>query len=172
MQNIVFVIFISIVNCLNVVATLDPKMHANHYQDFNLTDVKTQIYADKLRNLLLQTKYNKDKINYLYRDFTEGFDFGYRGPDKRRHFSDNIPVRVGSKPELWNKVMKEVKLGRYAGPFRNSPHSGYFMQSHIGLVLKARNQTCLIFHLSYDFGTNENKECFNYHTPAEQCLVK
>ena len=51
--------------------------------------------------------------------------------------------------ELWNKVMNEVELGRYAGPFEQPPFD-YFVQSPIGLVPKDKDKkTRLIFHLSY-----------------------
>ena len=67
--------------------------------------------------------------------------------------------------------MKEVHLGRYAGPFKKPPFES-FMQSPIGLVPKAGNQTRLIFHLSYDFGEAEESKSLNYHTPERFCSVK
>ena len=46
--------------------------------------------------------------------------------------------------------MKEVKLGRYAGPFPTIPYEEDFIQSPIGLVPKDQGcDTRLIFHLSY-----------------------
>ena len=69
---------------------------------------------------------------------------------------------------MWSKMMKEVKLGRHAGPFRTIPYDNY-MQSPIGLVPKAGNQMRLIFHLSYNFGPNEKS--LNFHTPEELCRV-
>ena len=45
--------------------------------------------------------------------------------------------------------MKEVQLGRYAGPYESPPFE-YFVQSPIGLVPKDKGRkTRLIFHLSY-----------------------
>ena len=45
--------------------------------------------------------------------------------------------------------MKEVKEGRYAGPFESIPFDSY-IQSPIGLVPKdGGKDTRLIFHLSY-----------------------
>ena len=53
---------------------------------------------------------------------------------------------------MWEKVMKEVKLNRYAGPFtREQIPYDHYVQSPIGLVPKSGNKTRLIFHLSYDF---------------------
>ena len=67
--------------------------------------------------------------------------------------------------------MKEVGHSRYAGPFRfeDIPFQN-FIQSPIGLVPKAGNQTRLIFHLSYDFKNGNSS--LNYHTPKELCSVK
>ena len=68
--------------------------------------------------------------------------------------------------------MKEVKLGRYAGPFEKIPFEN-FIQSLIGLVPKAGGQTRLIFHLSYNFSENLQKDgSLNYFTPSEKCSVK
>ena len=64
--------------------------------------------------------------------------------------------------------MKEVSLERYAGPYKHIPFK-YYVQSPIGLVPKANNQTRLIFHLSYDF--NKNDKSINYHIPKELCTV-
>ena len=80
--------------------------------------------------------------------------------------SQNLPLKG-----LWNKVMKEVKLGRYAGPFKeeNIPFLN-FIQSPIGLVPKAGGQTRLIFHLSYDF--KGGGMSVNANTNPDLCSVK
>ena len=66
--------------------------------------------------------------------------------------------------------MKEVRLGRVAGPFNEVPFDN-FIQSPIGLVPQAGgNQTRLIFHLSYDF--KDGFRSVNYHTPREKCTVR
>ena len=68
--------------------------------------------------------------------------------------------------------MTEVKLGRYAGPYRTIPYDSY-IQSPIGLVPKGNgSQTRLIFHLSYDFGDAEHELSFNHYTPDHLCKVK
>ena len=52
---------------------------------------------------------------------------------------------------MWCKLMKEVGLGRVAGPFDTIPFN-YFIQSPIGLVPKDGGlETRPIFHLSHDF---------------------
>ena len=67
--------------------------------------------------------------------------------------------------------MKEVKALTVADPFDQIPFDS-FMQSPIGLVPKAGNQTRLIFHLLYDFGTEWKDRSLNFHTPDELCSVK
>ena len=82
----------------------------------------------------------------------------------------NLKFReVGDPITLWNKVMKEVKEQRYAGPFEEIPFDN-FIQSPIGLVPKdGGKDTRLIFHLSYPRG---KKTSVNANTPVELCGVK
>ena len=72
---------------------------------------------------------------------------------------------------MWNKFIKEVRLGRVAGPFEEGqiPYTN-FVQSPIGLVPKAGGKTRLIFHLSYKF-KNGNLSV-NDGTPDHLCSVK
>ena len=63
--------------------------------------------------------------------------------------------------------MKEVSLGRYAGPYQSPPYND-FIQSPIGLVPKGQNDTRLIFHLSYP----QNGKSTNSETLEELCTVK
>ena len=65
--------------------------------------------------------------------------------------------------------MKEVKACRLAGPFNSIPFNTY-IQSPVGLVPKAGNQTRLIFHLSYNF--QNHNQSLNSWTPQEICTVK
>ena len=68
--------------------------------------------------------------------------------------------------------MKEVKEGRYAGPFDKVPYEN-FIQSPIGLVPKAGNKTRLIFHLSFEFKDKHGKPegSVNGCSPREWCTV-
>ena len=106
----------------------------------------------------------------MVKGFSEGFDIGYAGVVDRQDYSQNIPLKVGTKEDLWGKIMKEVKLKRVAGPFSEIQFKT-FIQTSIGLVPKAGNQTRLIFHLSYDFPHSGNKS-LNASTPKELCRVK
>ena len=108
----------------------------------------------------------------MYKGFSEGFSIEYRGPEERRDTARNIPFSVGDKFILWEKMMKEVKLRRFAGPFKDIPFK-YFIQSPVGLVPKAGGQTSLIFHLSYNFSQAlALGGSVNHFTPQELCSIK
>ena len=141
------------------------------FTNFNLNDVVTPIDVTKLRHLLVHTGYDSRKTQDLIKGFSEGFDMGYRGPIHRQDTSRNLPFRVGTSLDMWEKIMKEVRCGRYAGPYQSIPYQNY-MQSPIGLVAKSGGKTRLIFHLSYDFGPEVHQKSFNYHTPDHLCSVK
>ena len=136
-----------------------------------LNEIVTPIDVDRLRYYLGISKFDQFKSKELVKGFTEGFDIGYRGPKNRQDSVENIPFTIGSESEMWEKLMKEVKLKRYAGPFEKCPYK-YFIQSPIGLVPKAGNQTRLIFHLSYNFGEETDQKSVNFHTPDDLCTVK
>ena len=127
--------------------------------------------VNELNRLLRESDYNETESEFLIDGFTNGFDIGYEGPEDKQDTSRNIPFKegVGDKFELWKKVMSEVGVKRYAGPFEKIPFKNY-IQSPIGLVPKAGNKTRQIFHLSYDF-KNGNKSV-NFYTPKEKCSVQ
>ena len=129
--------------------------------------------VEQLQCLLVKSEYNVDKTAKLIQGFTQGFGIGDRGSKKKRDMAKNLSIDpdIGSEVDLWNKVMKEVKLGRYAGPFaKEELPFRYFIQSPIGLVPEAGGQARLIFHLSYNFknGNKSVNECM----PKEICMVK
>ena len=142
----------------------------DEFYNYDLEEIVTPIDVRKLEALLHSTKYPSEKIHYLVQGFSSGFDIGYKGPMLRKNSAANIPFTVGDKFKMWNKLVKEVKHGRVAGPFREVPFKNSFVQSPIGLVPKAGNKTRLIFHLSYDF--NEDFKSINHYIPEENCSVK
>ena len=119
--------------------------------------------------MLKEADYPDEDLQFLINGFRYGFDIGYAGPEDRADEAENRPITVGSKTELWNKVMKEVKLKRFTGPYCQIPFKNY-IQSPIGLVPKGNDQTRLIFHLSYEF--KSGKGSLNANTPSELCSVK
>ena len=101
--------------------------------------------------------------------FSNGFSLEYEGTlTQSKRFAPNLKLRIGSKVELWNKVVKEVELGRFAGPFVDPPFE-CFVQSPIGLVPKDKGKkTRLIFHLSYP----KDGDSVNSGIPHDKCTVK
>ena len=132
----------------------------------------TPVKVGKLESLLNRTEYPHQEMVFLCDGFRNGFDIGYEGPQHRRSCASNLPLSVGNETILWNKLIKEVKLGRVAGPFEDIPFQNY-IQSPIGLVPKAGgDETRLIFHLSYDFKKQDGLKSLNHFTPKEKCTVK
>ena len=106
--------------------------------------------VDHFQELLIQSNYDHNETTKLTEGFRQGFRLEYTGQQKNiQQNSPNLPFTMGDKKELWNKIMKEVQLARYAGPFQNPPFTD-FIQSPIGLVPKDGGRaTRLIFHLSH-----------------------
>ena len=143
-----------------------------NFTNYKTEDIVTPIKVPWLVHYLYRTGYAGEKNLELQQGFTRGFDIGYRGPMDRKDLSRNIPLRIGTPIEMWNKIMKEVSMGRYAGPFYNGPPGEFYVQSPLGLVPKAGNRTRLIFHLSFDFGPKEHQKSINHFIPEEECTVK
>ena len=134
----------------------------------NLKDIVTPVDVSAYERLLKEAGYDAQKTRYLVNGFTNGFDLEYQGPRNVKRSARNLPLSVGSKEELWNKVMTEVKACRYAGPF-NKPPFKHFIQSPIGLVPKDKGKkTRLIFHLSYP----KKGDSVNSGIPEELCAVQ
>ena len=152
--------------------------NTNHFQHFveilsytnhNVQDIITPVKSDVLHQLLTTVNYNKQKTEYLVDGFKNGFSLCYQGPLKTvKRTAPNLKLRVGSPVELWNKVMKKVELGRYAGLFKEPPFDN-FVQSPIGLVPKDKGKkTRLILHLSYP----RTGDSVNSGIPKNFCSVK
>ena len=136
--------------------------------NLDLHNIITPVNPKNLKRLLERSGYDESKTNFLIDGFTKGFSLQYQGNlFTARRMAPNLKLRVGNKTELWNKVMKEVQLGRFAGPFKEPPFE-YFVQSPIGLVPKDKGlKTRLIFHLSYP----RTGESVNSGIPHEKCTV-
>ena len=134
-----------------------------YYENFDIESVITPVDVKELETLLNETGYNKEKTSRLIQGFKEGFDLGYQGPHNIKKTPPNLKLQVGNEKILWNKVMKEVKEKRYAGPFKEIPFESY-IQSPIGLVKKEGGDgTRLIFHLSYPrTGMSANSETLHH----------
>ena len=139
------------------------------FTNFDLENVVTPVKVDELQRLLVASEYDSRETKFIVSGFKHGFDLGYKGPKRRSDTSPNIPFTVGDNFDLWSKIMKEVELKRFAGPYVTVPYNN-FVQSPVGLVPKAGNKTRMIFHLSYDF-VNGGKS-INHWTPDHLCSVK
>lgn len=131
-----------------------------------MVNIVTPVIADELGTLLKETNYPKDDTEFLVKGFKYGFSLGYEGPKNRRTLSRNHKLRAGNSSVLWNKIMKEVKVGRMTGPHDFPPYQS-FIQSPITLIPKKGSEssdplesTRLIFDLSYPAG-----ESLNDYTP-------
>ena len=98
----------------------------DYFYNYDLENIVTPVNIDLLVNLLEELEYDAGEIEFLREGFTNGFDIGYEGPQKRKSTSENIPLTVGTHVELWNKLMKEVKLGQVAGPYKEIPFENLF----------------------------------------------
>ena len=143
----------------------------DQFVNLNYDDIVTPIKLENYRRLLIEMNYDEKEMEFLTQGFTHGFSLGYSGNMKRKDFAHNLPFTVGDLFDMWQKIMKEVKLGRVARPFnkRDIPYQ-YFVQSPIGLVPKFGGQTRLIFHLSYNF--KNGNPSINSCIPCELCTTK
>ena len=136
----------------------------------DISTVVSPVDAEKLNNMLKEINYPSQKRLKLYFGFKNGFKLHYQGDKKVKHVSKNLRLFVGNKIILWNKVMKEVKEKRYAGPFETPPFE-YYIQSPVGLVPKDNGKdTRLIFHLSHPRISPE--QSVNANIPRDLCKVK
>ena len=138
--------------------------------------VKSPVDTEMLQYLLEESNYDRREIEFLVDGFKNGFSIGYQGKRDIKLRSPNLKLdKIGTETDLWNKVMKEVKEKRYAGPFKDIPFDHY-IQSPIGLVPKDNGaSTRLIFHLSYPRlpnNTSTEQKSVNANTPQELCKVK
>lgn len=131
------------------------------------TDIITPVDVKQLQKPLIESGYDSNKTQLLVNYFKEGFPIGYEGNKKRKSFSNNLPLSVGTPTQLWNKVMKEVKAGRVNGPYDEPPFEN-FIQSPLGLVPKHKpGETRLIFHLSHPHGDSVNSNTDQIYTKVQ-----
>ena len=122
------------------------------HENMDLTNIVTPVSAVIFNKLLKEAGYEESKRLFLFEGFSNGFPLGYENPRKIQVTSRNLKLVVGDEVDLWNKVMKEVGLLHFAGPFESIPEQfkNDFIQSPIGLVPKDGGKDLrLIFHLSH-----------------------
>ena len=140
----------------------------DYAENYNLVDVITPVNANKFRHLLQEAGYPAHKTKFLYEEFSWGFSLEYHGSKTVKLYSKNLRVSVGNPTILWNKVIKEVRAGRFAGPYLRVPFES-FIQSLISLVPKDQGRDMrLIFHLSHPKLGDTSVNC---NTPKNLCSV-
>ena len=138
------------------------------FENKDVHNIFTPVKANKFEELLTKTNFDAKKTSFLVNGFKYGFPLNYKGPKRVAITAPNLKLHVGSKTEMWNKVMKEIQAGRFAGPFEKIPYK-YYIQSPIGLVPKDHGtKTRLIFHLSYPKTGRSVNSCI----PDHLCKVK
>lgn len=135
-------------------------------ENYDFTSLVTPINIDVFESLMHESKYDKAEIEFIVEGFKNGFSIGYQGPQNRRSFSRNHKLKVGTEIDLWNKVINEVKEGRYIGPLTEQEIPwNHLIQSPLSLVKKKNSddkKLRLVFDLSYPKGDSVNS-----HTPEE-----
>lgn len=92
--------------------------------------------------------YDVKKINYLLEGYSNGFRLEYEG-DRGFPLSSNLKSAQENKKVVSEKIAKELKEGRIAGPFSELPFNSLKI-SPLGIVpKKTQDQFRMIHHLSY-----------------------
>ena len=111
--------------CYQVDCFLLTHNYTEYYENLDLETIVTPVDVEKFIRQLEQHNYDSGATDFLRDSFCNGFDIKYNGPQVRRSQADNLPFTVGNDTILWNKLMKEVKLKRVAGPFKQVPFDNF-----------------------------------------------
>ena len=82
-----------------------------YFTNLDLENIITPVNTNKLIAMLQEAEYCEKEVAFLQNGLTNGFSIEYAGPQKCQSSAENIPFSVGDEVELWNKLIKEVKLG-------------------------------------------------------------
>jgi hypothetical protein len=114
---------------------------------------KSPVNIDSLR--LYSQHYDKNEAKFLLEGFTKGFSIHYSGPRVHRD-AKNLRSTALNPDVISAQIIKEIKLGRVAGPFSKRPFPNLIV-SPIGLVpKKTPGEYRMIHHLSYPSGESIN----------------
>ena len=104
---------------------------------------------------LLDIYPDKKLAAILKSGFSEGFKLGYEGERVSRD-APNLKSVSQLHDKAIEKIDKEVKLGRIAGPFNGAPCPNLII-SPIGIIPKSQpGKFIMIHHLSYPHGESVN----------------
>ena len=126
---------------------------------------KSPIKTDNLLTRLVH--YHDTAAAVMLREgFSQGFKLGFKGERYERE-ALNLKSALKDPEKIVEKITKEIKLGRMAGPFVNKPLQNFSI-SPVGLVPKAvPGKFRMIHHLSYPEG-----ESINDGIDRDLCKVK
>ena len=146
------------------------KTTSKHLDVLNIAH--TPVKASVLQTYL-QCYPNQADAKLLYEGFSTGFKLQYDGP---REFTecDNLKSLRMHEHEAIEVVLKEVDLGRIAGPYKERPLENLRV-SPVGLIPKKDGSWRLIHHLSYPKGNSVNsfvddKYCTVQYTSFDTAL--
>jgi hypothetical protein len=121
----------------------------NHSLDLGISPINVPL----LKILLLEYP-NAVDAQILSAGFEYGFKIEYKGP--RSHFEcRNLRSAYDNKKQLFDKMNKEISLGRIAGPFSSPPFANLHV-SPVGVVPKSDGGWRMITHLSFPSGSSIN----------------
>lgn len=126
--------------------------------------VVTPIKVDKFEHWL--QGYNTNEKDFLIKGFKFGFSITYVGQRKVR-YSKNLKSANDNPSILKEKIVKDIKAGRVAGPFDISPFPNLQI-SPLGLVPKKKvGEYRVIHHLSYPYHLS-----IHDGIPQDKCTVQ
>ena len=126
----------------------------------------TPVKAAVFKPLLEETGYPPLETEFIVNGFSTGFSLCYEEPNDHTQRARNLPLKVRTLDQIWQKLEKKISLGRVVGPFDSIPYDTC-IQSPIGLVRKDQNDVHLIFHLCHlKFSS------VNYYIPEHLCKVR
>ena len=88
-------------------------MFIPEFENFNISDVFTPVNITQLHELLIETKYNEKETHFIINGFANGFPLGYAGSRSMCRWSPNLKLECSSREDLWEKVMKGVRLKHF-----------------------------------------------------------
>ena len=109
----------------------------------------------------LLEKYNPVEKEFLISGFAEGFKIPCE-PFKYKYQHYNHKSATDNPSIVDEIVLKEIKLGRVLGPFKQPPFDN-LQTSPLGLVPKSDNSYRLIHDLSYPFDNSVNSNILPQH---------
>ena len=123
------------------------------------------IDVDRFENLLQHYGYDPERTSYLVDGFRNGFDIGFAKPICGSSASNSAAVKC--RPHILKELIdKELKHGRFLGPFQHPPFDRVHINPLNFVPKKAPNQFRLIDNLSLPEGASVNEGI-----PRSRCTV-